>query len=123
MGWNEGYSIYEEIVIGLYDKNVLTQDVLQIVLNPFRDTDMDHGGSADLKTHDGLNADEVVVKVAKPEFWDNWDKRRNDILQKSDCSTWEQWYEKFTYKTKEYKEESNLSDEFHDTWASITETW
>lgn len=67
MGWNQGYTILEAQVIGLYDLGVLTVDVLNVVLEPFRGTDIDTGGERGLATKDGLSFEEVLVSVAASE--------------------------------------------------------
>jgi len=67
MGWNRGYTVMEKQVVGLYDLGVLTKDVLCGVMEAFRNTDIDHGGCYDLRSNDGMSADEIVVKVMEPE--------------------------------------------------------
>jgi hypothetical protein len=67
MGWNEGYRIMEQQVITLYDAGVLTKEALKALMEPFRDTDIDHGGSQDLKSKDGKTADEIIVFIMEPE--------------------------------------------------------
>ena len=41
MGWNEGYRIMEKQVIGLYDAGLLTKEVLNIVMGPFCNSDIE----------------------------------------------------------------------------------
>lgn len=78
MGWNRGYSIYEEQVVKVYDTGAMTPEVLKAIIAPFGDTDLDHGGSGDLPTKDGLSADEVVVKLLSPKFWAKYEPLRSD---------------------------------------------
>ncbi len=63
-GWNQGYTILEAQVVSLYDQGVLTPEVLDLLLAPFRNTDIDSGGSRDLVAADGLSFDEILLKVA-----------------------------------------------------------
>lgn len=72
MGWNDGYTAYERTVVNLYDSGQLTPDLMRSIIEPYRNTDLDHGGCMHLRTIDGLSADEVVVKLLSPEFWDNY---------------------------------------------------
>lgn len=67
MGWNSGYTIYEQQVITLYNNNVLTKTILESIMEPFKGTDIDHGGSRNLTSKDGLSADEIVCKIYEPE--------------------------------------------------------
>jgi len=67
MGWNEGYSIMEVQVINLYNEGILTKNVLKGLMEPFRDSDIDRGGSHDLKSKDGKTADEIIISVMEPE--------------------------------------------------------
>lgn len=75
MGWNEGYRVYEETVISTYDSGTLTPEVLRAIIKPYEDTDIDYGGRQGLKTRDGLSADEVVIKLLAPEFWEKYEAR------------------------------------------------
>lgn len=67
MGWNAGYTIMEAQVIALYDKGVLTAELLDTVMEPYKYTDCDEGGSKNLKTKDGLPVELVICKVMKPD--------------------------------------------------------
>lgn len=82
MGWNQGYTIFEETVIGAYNQGKLDADLLSVLMEPYRDTDIDSGGSRDLKTDDGMETTEVVVSIMEPAAWatlkDQRDKARGD---------------------------------------------
>ncbi len=67
MGWDEGYRIMEAQVVALYDKGVLTKKVLSALMEPFKDSDIDHGGCRDLKSKDGKTADEIIISTMEPE--------------------------------------------------------
>lgn len=67
MGWNEGYRIMEQQVVTLYDAGLLNKDVLNALVEPFRNSDIDHGGSQDLKAKDGKSADEIICFIMEPE--------------------------------------------------------
>lgn len=89
MGWNQGYTIFESTVIGAYDLGKLDKDLLRVLMEPYRDSDIDPGGCRDLRSKDGLDVEEVVFKImeveppTKPDFQnctddeieDFWDKR------------------------------------------------
>lgn len=63
MGWNTGYTIFEETVIGAYDLGKLDKPLLSVLMEPYRGSDIDSGGSQDLTSKDGLSVEEVVIKV------------------------------------------------------------
>jgi hypothetical protein len=67
MGWNEGYEIMEKQVIALYDFDLLNKEVLNALMQPFCNRDIDHGGCYDLRTKDGKSADDVICFIIEPE--------------------------------------------------------
>lgn len=67
MGWNEGYEIMEHQVVSLYDMGLLNKDVLNALMQPFCDTDIDSGGSNDLKAKDGKSAENIICFIMDPE--------------------------------------------------------
>jgi hypothetical protein len=67
MGWNAGYTIMEQQVISLYDMGLLNKEVLNALMQPFCNTDIDHGGSYDLKSKDGKSADNIICFIMEPE--------------------------------------------------------
>lgn len=71
MGWNIGYELMEHMVISLYDKDVLTAELLDQVMTPYKGTDCDSGGSKGLRAKDGLGVEEIICKVVKPREYQN----------------------------------------------------
>jgi hypothetical protein len=67
MGWNVGYEIMEKQVVELYDLGLLNKDVLNAIMQPFCNKDIDHGGSNDLKSRDGKSADDIICFIMEPE--------------------------------------------------------
>ncbi len=63
MGWNAGYTIIEQQVVAAYDSGALTPALLTAMLDPLRGRDVDHGGCRNLRTKDGLSADEVIISL------------------------------------------------------------
>lgn len=63
MGWNKGYTIFESTVVGAYDLGVLDKNLLSVLLEPYRNTDIDSGGSKRLRSKDGKTVEEIVVFV------------------------------------------------------------
>jgi len=61
MGNNAAFEDFEYHVITFYDQRLLSLSVLDILAEPYRDTDIDHGGRQDLKTQDGKSLEEVIV--------------------------------------------------------------
>lgn len=72
------YVFYEETVIESYNTGELTPVMLKAIISPYVDADMDHGKSQGLTTSDGLDADEVVVKLMRPDFWETYDRTDGD---------------------------------------------
>ena len=67
MGWNAGYTAMEAAVIAADDTGTLTQKVLDTIMEPYKHTDCDSGGSMNLKAKDGLGVEEVICKIMEPE--------------------------------------------------------
>lgn len=94
MGWNEGYTILESTVIGAYDLGKLDKPLLRVLMEPYRNRDIDHGGSRDLRSKDGLSCDEIVVKTLRPNAFANAVKlRREDDYEKYWEAIGDSWYE------------------------------
>lgn len=85
MGWNQGYTIFEATVIGAYDRGKLDKELLSSLMEQYRGTDIDSGGSRDLIAKDGKEVEEIVIIVmgktppAKPE--------------KENSNAWGQYYD------------------------------
>lgn len=93
MGWNTGYTIFEATVVGAYDLGKLDKALLAVLMEPYRDTDIDSGGSADLESQDGKTVEQIVIETfglempKKPngEYDDNsegWDQYHEEIHDK-----------------------------------------
>ena len=56
----------EETVIGAYNLGKLDVPLLKVLMKPYGGTDIDSGGSADLKSKDGLGVEDIVIKLMAP---------------------------------------------------------
>lgn len=63
MGWNQGYEIFESTVVGAYDLGKLDKDLLTVLMEPYRDTDIDSGGRMDLEANDGKGVEQIVIET------------------------------------------------------------
>lgn len=81
MGWNTGYTIFEATVVGAYDLGKLDKELLAVLMEPYRGTDIDSGGSEDLESKDGKGVEQIVVETfglsmpekpafPQPKTWD-----------------------------------------------------
>jgi hypothetical protein len=107
MGWNTGYTIFEETVVGAYNLGLLSKDLLSVLMEPYRDTDIDSGGSMDLTSKDGLGVKEIVIKTwglelpEEPDVPDNY-KERTKEQQKAWDDYCDARYNQFRSVTKEF---------------------
>ena len=69
MGWNQAYTELERNVIREWDKGTLTDELLRALMEPYRNSDIDHGGSQDLVSKDGQDCDEIIVRILRPKEW------------------------------------------------------
>jgi hypothetical protein len=71
MGWNTGWAIMQEQVIGLYDLlgEGFTPEVCKVLLKVFADTDMDEGGKDyNMVSKDGKPEEQIIVETLLPQF-------------------------------------------------------
>lgn len=87
MGWNTGYRIFEETVVGAYDLGKLDKALLAVLMEPYRGSDIDSGGEQGLESKDGLNVVQIACKVwgvelpVKPDLpkdWDEWTEEQDE---------------------------------------------
>lgn len=90
MGWNTGYTIFEETVVGAYDLGLLNKDLLEVLMRPYAGSDIDSGGSCDLRSKDGKPVEEIVLLVHSEitkvmpdgDYYDNpdeWDEYHESV--------------------------------------------
>lgn len=95
MGWNQGYTIFEATVMGAYGLGKLDMELLDVLGEPYRDSDIDSGGECGLVAEDGKDLTDVVLSVAgielpakpsfpQPETWEGSDADR----------AWEEYYDR-----------------------------
>lgn len=86
MGWNRGYTIFEATVVGAYDLGKLDKDLLAVLMEPYRGTDIDSGGEMGLASKDGLDVRQIVLKTwgvtipekpALPANYREWTKEQD----------------------------------------------
>lgn len=63
MGNNCAYTTFEATVMAAYNRGVLDKDFLSDIMEIYRDMDIDSGDSEDLISADGLDVEEVCIKV------------------------------------------------------------
>jgi hypothetical protein len=90
MGWNEGYTILEQTVVGVYDLGKLDESMLRVLMEPFRGSDIDHGGCMGMVSKDGLSCDEIVVKIMDPKAWGQIE---NLSGEDRDEAVWGAWHD------------------------------
>lgn len=68
MGDNQAYSNFQQMVINLYDADRLDLVVLDILAEPYRDTDIDSGGDTGILTKDGKALEDVCIATIDPDW-------------------------------------------------------
>jgi hypothetical protein len=63
MGNNAAFGEFEFYTVTLYDKGVLDKELLTTIMERYRGTDIDSGGKEDLSSKDGLDIEQIVLKV------------------------------------------------------------
>lgn len=94
MGWNQGWTIAEKQIVGLYDLGVLTLPVLDVICNAVGNSDIDSGGSNDLTAQDGKMMEEICMALVMPDFpeldhtGDEWDEDWFDAFSDMAAERW-----------------------------------
>jgi hypothetical protein len=107
MGWNQGYTIFEATVVGAYDLGKLDKALLSVLMEPYRGSDIDSGGEQGLRSKDGLDVVEIVVKTwgteipARPELPNDYRKWTPE-QDRADEAYYEARYEAFRAIKKEF---------------------
>jgi len=98
MGWNAGYTIFESTVIGAYDLGKLDKEMLAVLMEPYRHSDIDSGGSRGMKSHDGKDVERLVIET--------WGLAMPDAPIGDDDAAWDDYgddiYEKFREVTENF---------------------
>lgn len=63
MGWNKGYEILEATVIGVYNLGKLDKPLLEALIEPYQNSDIDRGGSQNLKANDGKRFEQILIET------------------------------------------------------------
>lgn len=90
MGNNAAYTEFEETVIILYDSGVLNKDILSNIMERYRGTDIDTGGMRGTLSKDGLDCEEITLKVFGheipkypnvPKSMDEWTEEEGALVE------------------------------------------
>lgn len=104
MGWNTGYTIMEQQIISLYDAGMLDKEILNALMEPFKNTDIDHGGCRNLRSKDGKSADDIVCFIMEPKKYQDavdgfipdpqepdWNEKLYDLYNEITSKEWGFW--------------------------------
>lgn len=63
MGNNAAFTSFEASVLAVYNKGVLDKDLLDAMAAPYEGSDIDRGGMTGDLAKDGLDIDDIILKV------------------------------------------------------------
>lgn len=63
MGNNAAFTAFEATVIACHNRGVLDKALLSDLMEPYRDSDIDSGGKRGTLSKDGLEVEQIVLKV------------------------------------------------------------
>lgn len=63
MGDNAAFTAFEHTVVAVYNHGALSRKLLKELMEPYRGSDIDSGGKVGLCSRDGLEVEEIVVRV------------------------------------------------------------
>lgn len=118
MGWNSGYTAMEAAVITIYNTGALTAETLNKIMEPYKGTDCDSGGSQNLRANDGLDVREIICKIIKPKEYQ--EAMRNPKLYED----FEENKELYTEDPRwEFSANEKAMDVFDSIWRDMWEIW
>lgn len=62
------YAVFEKLVLNLYDRKMLTLDLLDSIARRYRLVSIDSAGSRSMRTQDGKDLHQVCIKLVDPTF-------------------------------------------------------
>lgn len=71
----------EETVMGVHKLGKLDKAILKVLMEPYRGTDIDSGGAADLKDKDGLEVPDIVIKIMAPAVFKKLEPMRLAVMK------------------------------------------
>lgn len=101
MGWNKGYTVFESTVVGAYDLGKLDKEMLTVLMEPYRGSDIDSGGSCSLESKDGKGVEQIVI-----ETWGQDMPKAPHGKYEDDPDAWDDYndavYDKFREISKQF---------------------
>jgi hypothetical protein len=107
MGNNLAYSIFEETVVAAYKLGKLDRALLSVLMEPYRHMDIDSGGKTGLIGDDGLEVEEICIKIMGDKVPD-----RPNLPTDRDQWTPQQYAENDEYHDSVSEAFSKISDQF-----------
>lgn len=101
MGNNQAFTDFEATVLATYNRGVLDKDLLSSFMEMHRGSDIDHGGMVGTIARDGLDVEEIVIKlftgkvIESPDLPKNhktWTEEQESVNEEY----WEKRYEAFS---------------------------
>lgn len=68
MGNNEAYSIFQHTVIAIYNRGVLTLDLLDEIAKEYAGSDIDSGGDTGRLAKDGKDLEAICISTVDPSW-------------------------------------------------------
>jgi hypothetical protein len=93
MGWSSGYAIFEATVIGAYNLGKLDKALLTVLMEPYGNSDIDSGGSNELKSKDGKTVEQIVIETWGLDL-------PAEPSEEDDEDTWEAYLEELDEKMR-----------------------
>jgi hypothetical protein len=62
------YAAFENVILDLYEQEMLTLALLDAIVLQYRQVGMDSAGSQGLRTHDGKDLQQVCIELVDPTF-------------------------------------------------------
>lgn len=99
--------------MGVHKLGKLDKPMLKVLMEPYRGTDIDSGGAADLKDKDGLEVPDIVIKIMAPDVFKKLEPLRLKV--KKHPKNWDKLTE------KQQDEQSDYYDKRCSAFNKITE--
>lgn len=78
MSWSSGYNIVEQQIINVYNANKLNKNLLDAIMAPFANKDVEYGGFSSARTHNGKTAEQIIIEAFGDTYPIQLDNSEND---------------------------------------------
>ena len=89
MGWSKGTEMLANQILANYNKNILTEELLNEIVKPFMGHDCDSDILFEETANDGLTVAEIICKTMNPDAYEEFYRMHTDddiFIESNECA-------------------------------------